>query len=518
MVVLSIGATILALRWPFSEKKVVAALQDDFSATVKFEKFHSTYFPRPGCVGEEGTLRPKAGRLAAGPDAPPLVVVKKFTVQANYFDLFFRPGHLARLTLDGLVVHLPALGEGSNSNVSAKSEPVSNSAPTKSEPGTGQRKTNSQSTTIGELIANDSRLEIARAAGREALGFDVHRLSLTSLATDVATNYDVTFSNPLPPGEIHARGKAGPWNGGDKKEIPVVGSYVFEKADLSVFHGIAGTLYSTGRFRGVLGRIRVQGTTESRDFQVVRSKHTVPLNTRFEAVVDGTSGDTILNEVVASVLGTVSRWDGRIAGKPGVKGKTAELNVSVRSGRIQDVLRMFVSEKSPPLSGITNFRAHITLPPGPKPFLHKVMLDGDFVIADVRFVKQETQAKVDQLSKRALGNKGEKETPNVTAEIAGHVRLRNASAHLSQASLEVPGAEAELGGVYELETEKVDLHGNLKTVADVSHNTTGLKSILLKPLNPLFKRKDAAAVIPVGMTGTYHEPHFGVEIPGKKKG
>jgi hypothetical protein len=39
----------------------------------------------------------------------------------------------------------------------------------------------------------------------------------------------------------------------------------------------------------------------------------------------------------------------------------------------------------------------------------------------------------------------------------------------------------------------------------------------LKPLNPLFKRKKAGAVIPVKMTGSYHDPSFGYDAGGTVK-
>jgi hypothetical protein len=36
---------------------------------------------------------------------------------------------------------------------------------------------------------------------------------------------------------------------------------------------------------------------------------------------------------------------------------------------------------------------------------------------------------------------------------------------------------------------------------DISHTSTGLKSWLLKPLAPFFKKKDRGAVVPIAVTG-----------------
>ena len=37
--------------------------------------------------------------------------------------------------------------------------------------------------------------------------------------------------------------------------------------------------------------------------------------------------------------------------------------------------------------------------------------------------------------------------------------------------------------------------------SDISHVTTGFKSVLMKPLIPFFKKDNAGAVIPIAITG-----------------
>ena len=46
--------------------------------------------------------------------------------------------------------------------------------------------------------------------------------------------------------------------------------------------------------RGRLDRIEVHGTANVADFSLDTANHPVPLETRFSAIVDGTSGDTYL--------------------------------------------------------------------------------------------------------------------------------------------------------------------------------------------------------------------------------
>ena len=57
----------------------------------------------------------------------------------------------------------------------------------------------------------------------------------------------------------------------------------------------------------------------------------------------------------------------------------------------------------------------------------------------------------------------------------------------------------------------------MKTEAELSQETSGIKSALLKPLDPLFKRKKAGAAVAVKMTGTYKHPEFGFDAVGEMK-
>jgi hypothetical protein len=81
--------------------------------------------------------------------------------------------------------------------------------------------------------------------------------------------------------------------------------------------------------------------------------------------------------------------------------------------------------------------------------------------------------------------------------------------------LKFPGAEATMHGTYNLENMSIDFHGDLKTEASISDETTGVKAVLLKPLDPLFKKKHAGAVVPVAVTGSYAKPQFGLASPGQ---
>jgi hypothetical protein len=495
IVAVGIAGVTLALHWPFSEKRITRSLQESFPATVTFQKFRATYFPHPGCVGEGIVFR----RLGSSLETPPIVTAQRITFEAHYIDLLFRPGYIARMVLNRFRVQVPA-------------------------PGTRREKTDwkesASATRVGEIVADGAVVEIARGDSRAALVFDIHTLKLASVSRDKALSYAVSLHNPLPPGEIRAHGQFGPWNSLDPGQTPVAGDYTFQNADLGIFNGIAGILSSADRFQGTLQHIEAQGSIDIPDFMVTRSRHSVHVTSEFHAFVDGTNGDVELERVDAGFLKTRVLARGKISGQIGQRGKTTSMDLTVREGRIQDVLRLFVRASKPPLNGTTSLRAHVVIPPERRPFIEKVRLTGDFGIDGGQFTKSSTQTKIDNLSEKARGAKPqdfEDEDPErVISGLGGQVDLRDARATFSALSFTVPGGSAQMHGTYDLQSEAVDLHGTLRTDAEFSKMSSGFKSALLKPFDVFFKKKHTGAVVPVHLIGTYAAPEPGLDLPVKK--
>jgi hypothetical protein len=496
-VVLILGnlGIVLARHWPFSQERVTQSLQSTFPASVSFQKFHSTYFPHPGCIAEGVVFN----RLSATPGTPPVVSIQRLVIRAHYLDLIFRPGYLAGIVLDGFHVHIPPMGT-----------PVR-------EPNWQESKS---STRVGEIIADGSSIQIDRSS-RDALLFAIHTLRFYSVSDKQPASFTVSLHIPLPPGDVRAQGLFGPWNYTLPGQTPVAGEYTFENADLGVFHGIAGTLSAQDKFEGVLQHIDSQGSLDIPNFMVTRSQHAVHLRSDFQAAVNGTNGDVQLDRVTTTFLKTTVLARGEIAHHAGQEGKVASIALSVRDGRIQDVLRLFVREANPPLHGVTSFRAHVTIPPGDAPFLHKVRLTGDFGIEDGQFAMAATQARVNTLSQKALGEKAGNDSDTgdpgrVISQLAGYVELRDATATFKNFRFAVPGASAEMHGTYNLESRAVDLHGTLRTEEEFSDMTSGFKSVVLRPFDVFFRREHAGAVMPVHLMGTYDAPEAGLDLPAKK--
>jgi hypothetical protein len=494
---LVIGGIVLATHWPFSQARVKQNLEETFPATVTFQKFHATYFPHPGCEAE-GAAFERLGRPAG---TPAVVTIERLSIQAHYLDMLFRPGYLARIVMQGFRAEIPRLGT-----------PLEDS---------GWKETPS-TTRIGTIIADGAVVEIARADSRAPLRFEIHSLKLGEVSRNAEMSYDVFVHNPLPPGDIRSSGKFGPWNASDPGQTAIKGEYSFRHADLSVFEGLAGMLSSDDSFQGILKHIEARGTVDIPDFMVKHSQHAVHVSGEFHALINGTNGDVALDRVSAAFLHTNVLAKADISGHAGQEGKTANVDLSVRDGHIQDVLLLFVRGSKAPLNGVTSFRAHVVIPPGDRPFLEKVRLVGDFGIQEGHFVNSSTEASVETLSESARGMKPDstldpQDQDRVLSDLSGHVDLHNATANFSDLSFRVPGAWAQMHGIYNVESKAIDLHGTLKTDSEFSQMTSGFKSALLKPFDSFFRRKHhPGSRLAIHLLGTYDDPQAGVDLTGKR--
>jgi hypothetical protein len=167
------------------------------------------------------------------------------------------------------------------------------------------------------------------------------------------------------------------------------------------------------------------------------------------------------------------------------------------------------------MSGIVSFQAKVDIPPGQQSFLQRVSLQGNFGIDEGAFAKRDTQMDVNRLSHGSLGKEEREAQPDsetVLSNLRGHVSLKGGTARFSNLSFTVPGAEAQMQGTFSLITSKIDLHGTLKTIAEPANATHGVKTAMLKVLEPFFKKKNRGYAMPVKITGTYRQPSFGLDM------
>ena len=365
---------------------------------------------------------------------------------------------------------------------------------------------------IDEIIADGAVMEFASGEpGTEPLKFEIHKLTLNSVADDRPMSFHAALLNAKPPGEIHTDGQFGPLRTQDVGHIILSGSYIFENADLGVFPGIGGTLSSTGKFNGVLEHIEVEGSTDAPDFHVTRSGHAVHLKTQFHAMVNGIDGDVALQSVHAQFDRTAVVSQGEVATKAGSEGKTVSLGAT-EQGRIQDWLRLVSKADRPVLTGAMNFRTQVLVPPGKRDFIERVTLQGDFGIDAASFTRSTTQEKVDALSQLAEGGKENDDPASVIENLKGHVVLKDTIATFSDISFSVPGALAHVHGTYGLLTEKVNFHGTLQVDNKLSKGSKGMKSFLFKFVEPFLKKKNAGEIVPIKIGGTFSHPSYGLDL------
>jgi hypothetical protein len=470
--------------WPFQQKPVVQSLEEASDSKLRIRTFHRTYFPFPGCELEGLQFNHGSN------NSKPLITIERLIIRGSYLGILFR--HLTRITAENMHISIPRFGSGETFH------------------------TTPSKITIDEIVANGTVLEFAlHKPDQQPLRFEIHDALLRDVGWNGPLSYSVKVHNPEPPGEITASGKFGVWNINDPGQTPVSGEYKFVQADLSVYHGIAGVLSSVGKFGGVLAHVDITGSTDTPDFAVHSGGHRVQLTTEFNAYVDATRGDTFLKRVDAHFWRTHVVAQGSIAGSSGGPGKTALIDLSVSNGRIEDLLRLFVKADRPPMSGSVTLHAKTEIPPGDRPFLEKVKLRGGFGVEAGTFSQPDTQASVNKLSAGAEGEKDGSDPETVLTDLTGQVGLRNYTASFSDLSFGVPGAVSRLHGTYNLISHKIDLHGHLQVDTKISNTTSGAKAMLLKMMDPFFKKKPKGEVLPVRISGTYEHPSFGLDLYDK---
>jgi hypothetical protein len=502
--VLSIVAALIAASMVISRGArgwVEDSLAREFNSKVELSSFRvAILFPLVQGEGENLALH-----FQGRQDLPPLIAVKRFTLRASIWGLLRNSRRISFVHLEGLQINIPPRQDGSSRGGDAK---------------TAMRRFRMLRSV--EILSEDAILKILTSKpGKNPLEFDLQQLRLNSSGTDGALAFHATLSNPMPPGEIVSSGIFGPWNADVPSQTPVSGNFAFEKADLGVFPGIAGILSSKGSYQGVLDQIRVDGTTDTPDFQITLAGHPADLATTFHAMVDGTDGDTFLQPVEAHFGQTDLLAQGSVEGTAGKKGKTITLDVSASHARIEDFL-LLAMKASPSMTGPIRLKTKFILVPGPKQIPDRLYLNGSFDLDSLHFTSSEVQQKVDNMSKRSEGKPNEVVNPeeaiktdDVASAMKGNFRVENGIVTLTGVNYGVPGADVHLAGTYALEPETLDLSGTVKMQAKLSQTTTGVKSFLLRFADPIFSKGSKGAVLPIKITGSVEHPQYGLDLGHK---
>ncbi len=485
------AAAFVANRYATSyvHDRVLRELERHFDADVAFASLDVMVVPKVSVRGRGFSLQRN--------DRPGFVIrIDRLAVDAGLVPLLFSR-HVRQVHLDGLSIQIPPRQE-------------------KTSPGPEQppkvRKTESP-VVVDEIVSDKATLVmLPKDPNKDPLEFDIHHLVMKSVGLGQPADFHATLTNAKPPGEIAVKGKFGPWRTDDPGQTPLAAEYTFNQADLGSIHGIGGILSSKGRFSGILERLDVDGETDTPDFMVRRSGHRVHLTTRYHAIVDGTNGNTLLLPVDAHFLGSHVVANGGAVKNKGDIGRRVTLDVTVDHGHLEDMIRLATDASQPALRGPVSFKTKFDLPPGEGDIMDRLRLDGTFFTGPARFTNPETREKLEGLSRRGQGEPENEDAGSDVSKLNGRFHLREGVLALSGLTFQVEGATIKLDGTYGLRTQALDFRGSLQLDATISQTTTGVKSVFLKLVDPLFKKKNKGAVIPIKVAGTRENPSFGLDI------
>jgi hypothetical protein len=343
----------------------------------------------------------------------------------------------------------------------------------------------------------------------------LQQVTLKSAGTGRAMDYDAQLTNPKPPGQIHAVGAFGPWVADEPGDTPLKGDYKFTNADLSVFESIAGILNSTGTFDGALSSLHARGEATVPDFRLTMANNPVPLYTKFEVLVDGTNGNTILQPVQATLGSTKFSTSGGVLKHEGEQRRHIDLDVLMPSGNLRDVLRLAM-KGSPFMEGQLYLKTKISIPPLSGKVREKLRLQGQYRITNGKFLKSTIQDEIDKLSRKGQGSPSDEGIDEVVSNMRGSFLMENEKITFRKLAFEVPGAAVELAGNYDLDRDNLDFLGTLKLQARVSQTMTGWKRWALKPVDPFFAKEGAGTFLRIAVDGSSRKPKFGLARSRKK--
>jgi hypothetical protein len=420
-------------------------------------------------------------------DIPPILTVATFECNVDLGTLRQQHPRVARISLDGVTIVVP---------------------PKSDSPHTENNETES-GLIIDNLDFSNARLVVLpKVAGRQPLEILLQELHLESAGLGQQMKYQASFTNPRPPGRIQSQGSFGPWQRDEPGDTRLAGAYDFSNADLGVFKAIAGTLHSTGNFAGTLSAVRVRGEANVPDFRLKSSGNPVPLETQFDAIVDGINGNTILQPVHARLDNTVFQTSGAIIQREPNGRRAINLTVVMPQGHVEDCLLLAMKGR-PFMSGLLHMQAKISIPPLSGEVKDKLRLDGTYDISQGELLRNSVQDKIDELSRRGQGRPNDQNVDNVFSRMSGSFHLEDAIMTFSRLEFEVPGAAVAVHGQYRMAGDVLDFHGTLKLQAKVSQTLVGWKRWLAVPFDPFFEKNGAGTFLKIEIVGSAKNPKFG---------
>lgn len=465
----------------------IALLEERFDSRVELAGLEVSLAPSLRIRGHGLTLRHR-GRT----DIPPLLSIRTFTISTSIRELWER--HLDRVHVEGLEIMIPPRRGEDMPRVRSS--------------GSG----GSRTVHIHELITESSLLTIMpKRQGKRPRVFQIRRLRFEDFQFERPTAFVAALTNPTPAGEIAVDGRFGPWQPDEPSLTPLEGAFTFD-ADLATIKGIGGALHAEGDFSGPLESIRTRGRTRTNGFYLSTGGTKFPLTADYDAIVDGTNGDTYLEQVEGNLAESHISARGAVVHVEGVRGRRITLDTTTKGGRLEDFVMLTTRVPTSPMTGVVDVTAKLDIPPGEAEVIERLALDGTFSVAEARFTSEAIQNRVDELSRRGVGRPNDETIDDVASNLRGSFQLKDARMLVRSLTFRVRGAEVRLAGTYDIQSERMNFKGHLRLQARASQTQTGWRSLVLKVFDPLLDSKGAGTVLPISITGTRKDPKFGVDL------
>ena len=214
------------------------------------------------------------------------------------------------------------------------------------------------------LFSAMRHFESSRAGKNDPKVFAMRSRCDDRAGSQAALPFKAELTNPIPKDRSKPAAPSD-HGGGDPRATPLTGRYAFD--------GDCGPRYNRGdrRHSGLDRRVHRAAESDSRQGSDQHAQlptsifpgQRVRLDATFDAVVDGTDGDTYLNDVSATLLKTSISAKGAVTGTRGVKGRTVKLDVAVADGRIEHLLKLSVKAEKPLMVGDVALHTDFLLPP-----------------------------------------------------------------------------------------------------------------------------------------------------------
>jgi len=474
---------VLARANPILKGRVVDTLRARFDSDAQLDTLQVSIARGLEVTGSGLRIFPQNDQRVAG-DNKPLIAVGHFQFRASLLGLFFKPTRVNQVNVRGLAINIPTAGQ-------------------RHKEAGHKRSLGKMKIRVDEIVCDDSQLVIGTdKPDKDPRVFLLKHIVLKDLGPNAPLPFDAVLTNPIPNGEIHSSGTFGPWNTENPGDSKVNGKYLFEHADMNTIKGIGGVLRSTGSYDGQLDRIAVRGKTEVPNFSLDTANHPMPLLTEFQAVVDGTSGDTYLEHIEAKLGSSKFSCQGAVIGVKG-QGHKIDVNTDVPNGEIADFLGLAVKADPAPMTGSLTLQARLQILPGKQSVSQKMTIQGAYILRQIHFTNPEIEDKVDLMSMRAQGHTDALKpgAPDVTSKMTGQFEMRNGELVFSRLDYTLPGGNVHLTGHYTMDGRKYEFVGKVRTSAEVSEMVASKwKSLLLKPLDPIFSKDGWGTEVPIKVT------------------